>query len=219
MRRIHATLALSPLLLLLCAAPGRAAEEQTFTFSLLDKTYTNLAGDIEPIVQGPLTVRPSSPKNSLTLKENRLRLRPTGDGTFVGRLELDVFGKGWLVADVEAGGMETRFQDELMVPPQTLALDGKVKLERVDGGYRATALETPRSVEVVLQSKLVSGLLTWCDTASAVPFAGINCTGLERSLTHVALPLPGPGATYFLGDADLTAAERAELDGLLATGR
>lgn len=204
------------ILLGLAVAAPVLGEDATYTFTLLNKTYTDLVGEVEPIVQGPLTIRPSSPKNMLTLKDNRLRIHPEGGGLFTGRLELDVLGKGWLVADVEAAGLETRIQDELLVPPQTLGLDGKVKLERVAGGYRATAIEMPKQMEVALESKVVQGLLSWCDTAASVPFAQVECGGLERSLKHVALPLPGPGATYFLADTDLTAAERAQIDALLA---
>ena len=196
------------------AAVARAADVD-ITFSLLNKTYTDLVGEVEPVVQGPLTVRPSSPKNALTLRDNRLHLHPEGDGVFSGRLELDILGKGWLVADVDAAGLETRFQDELLVPPQTLRFDGKVKLERVPGGYRATAVETPRHFEVALQSKVVTSFLSWCDSASSVPFAHIECAGLEHGLTHVSLPLQGVGATYFVADTDLTPAERQQLDALI----
>lgn len=197
-------------------APLRAATgERTFTFTLLNKTYSDLAQGIEPITQGPLTVRPSSPKNALILRDNRLRLQALEDGAQKAHLELDVMGKGWLVADVEAGSLETRFQDELILPPQTLKFDGRVKLERVAGGYRVTALEGPRSVEVVIQSKLVSSLIAWCDTLAAMPLTGIDCAAVERSLTHVSLPLPAAGATYFLADTDLTADEHQALDAAL----
>ncbi len=191
------------------------AADTDLRFTLLNKTYTDLVGEVEPVVQGPLTVRPSSPKNALTLRDNRLHLHPEGNGVFSGRLELDIMGKGWLVADVEAAGLESRFQDELLVPPQTLHFDGKVRLERVPGGYRATALETPRRFEVALQSKAVTSFLSWCDSASSVPFARIDCTGLEHGLTHVALPLQGAGATYFIADTDLTPEERQQLDALI----
>jgi hypothetical protein len=199
----------------LALATAARAADVDITFSLLNKTYTDLVGEVEPVVQGPLTVRPSSPKNALTLRANRLHLHPEGDGVFSGRLELDILGKGWLVADVEAAGMETRFQDELLVPPQTLRFDGKVKLERVPGGYRATAVETPRRFEVALQSKVVTSFLSWCDSASTVPFAHIECAGLEHGLTHVSLPLQGVGATYFVADTELTPAERQQLDALI----
>ncbi|MEO8503054.1 MAG: hypothetical protein ABI609_04070 [Acidobacteriota bacterium] len=191
------------------------AADHALTFSLLNKSYTNLAGDLEPITQGPLTVRPSSPKNVLVLKDNRLTLRPvTGQaGVQDAHLELDVLGKGWLVADVEAAGVETRFQDELSIPPQTLSFDGQVRLERVDGGYRATAVQAPKHVEVVVKSKLLENLVSWCESMSALPFSGLDCNGLERSISHVALPLPAAGATYFLADSDLTAEERGLLDG------
>lgn len=198
------------------AWPVRAATvERTFTFSLLNKTYTDLAQEIEPITQGPLTVRPSSPKNALILKDNRLILQALEHGDQKAHLELDVMGKGWLVADVEAGSLETRFQDELILPPQTLRVDGKVKLERVAGGYRATTLEGPRTLEVVIQSKLVSSLIQWCDRLAAMPFSGLDCAVVERSLTHVNLPLPAAGATYFLADAELTADEHQALDAVI----
>jgi hypothetical protein len=48
-----------------------------------------------------------------------------------------------------------------------------------------------------------------------VPFAHIECAGLEHGLTHVSLPLQGVGATYFVADTDLTPAERQQLDALI----
>ena len=160
-------------------------------------------------------MRPASPKNVLVLKDNRLTLHPVAGqaGVQDAHLELEILGKGWLVADVEAAGVETRFQDELSIPPQTLTFDGQVKLERVDGGYRATAMQAPKHVEVVVKSKLLENLVSWCESMSALPFSGLDCNGLERSISHVALPLPAAGATYFLADSDLTAEERGLLDG------
>ena len=68
------------ILVLTCLALARTASaaDTDMTFTLLNKTYTDLVGEVEPIVQGPLTIRPSSPKNALTLRDNRLHLHPEG---------------------------------------------------------------------------------------------------------------------------------------------
>lgn len=197
------------------AATGfAAAEERAFSFSKLNHTYENLVGDLQPISQGPLTVELSSPGHTVILKSNKLVLSPLPAGAQQARLELELMGKGQIVADVEGAGLETRLQDELFVPPQTVALQGKIKMRRVAGGYEVTPLELPPKVEVKIQSKLSNDLLTLCGGVAI--FTGLDCAGLERALSVAAVPLPAAGGAYLLPDEDLTDADRAALDAWLA---
>jgi hypothetical protein len=179
-------------------------------FSKLHRSYTNLVSDLAPIVQGPLTLRMSSPSHVLTVKDTRLRMTAAPAGTQAIHLEIDLSGKGWLVGDVEASGMTTRLQDELFVLPQTVVLDAKVRLRRAASGFVVEALELPAQVEVQIQSRLTSELLQWCTGISI--FAGFDCSGLERALTRIAVPLPAAaGAAYELPDSELTAEERQQI--------
>ena len=195
------------------AAAEPAARE--FSFTKLNRTYTDLVTDLAPIQQGAVTLRLSSPEHSLVVKRNQLRLRPAEGGAHAGRMELDILGKGWLVADVEGVGIATRLEDELLVPPQTLAVEAKVKLQRAEGGYSVTTVELPRRVEVRIQSKLANQLVSWCEgLALLLP---MDCAGMERSLSVAAIPMPEPGGEYLLADAELTDEDRAALDAYLGS--
>ena len=199
------------------AAAAGAAGGREFAFPRLNRTYHDLVGELQPIRHGPFTVRLSSPRQTIVLRSHRLELRPAAGGVHAGTLELEVMGKGWLVGDVDAAGLATRLQDELQVPPQTLRLDGRVRLERAPDGYRVTPLELPARVEVVIRSGLVADLIGWCDRLAAVPFADFDCVGLERSLERVAVPLPPAGESYLLPDAELRDEDRLALDRYLET--
>lgn len=203
---------LSLLLVLTPVAAPLAAQGGTFSFSKLNRSYENLVGDLQPITQGPLTIELSSPSHTLVLKNNRLVLTPEA-GAHRARLELELMGKGQLTADLEGAGLQTRLQDELFVPPQTLSLDAKVRMRRIEGGYEVTALETPAQVEVAIQSKLTNEVLGMCDGVAL--FTGLDCASLERALTRAKIPMPAAGGTYLLPDADLTAADRTALDAYL----
>jgi hypothetical protein len=206
-------------LLAVAAAPTLlAAEPRAFSFDKLNRSYENLVGDLQPITEGPLTVELSSPSHILVLKSNRLVLTPAGGGA--GRqqahLELEILGKGQLVADVEGAGLSTRLQDELYVPPQTLTLDAKIDLRRVEGGYQVTTLEMPARIDIKMQSKLSNQLISLCGGVAL--FTGLDCDALERALSVATIPLPAGGGPYLMSDSDLTDADRAALDALLAPG-
>jgi hypothetical protein len=211
--------ALSLCLILLAAsaaAPLAAAEPVAFSFGKLNHSYENLVGELQPITQGPLTVELSSPSHVLVLKSNRLVLTPIGGAGAKqqAHLELEILGKGQLVADVEGAGLSTRLQDELYVPPQTLALDAKIDLRRVEGGYQVTTLEMPARVDIKMQSKLSNQLLSLCGGVAL--FTGLDCDALERALSVATVPLPAGGGPYLLPDSDLTDADRSALDAFLA---
>lgn len=199
------------------AQGAAAAEPRTLAFSKLNRSYENLVGDLQPITEGPLTVELSSPSHTLVLKQNRLVLTPGAAGDYLARLELDILGKGQLIADVEGAGLSTRLQDELYVPPQKLALAARVRMRRVEGGYEVTPLELPAKIEINIQSKLSNTLLSLCDGVAL--FTGLDCAALDRALSRVAVPLPAAGGSHLLPDSDLTEGDRAALDALLGETR
>ena len=95
-----------------------------------------------------------------------------------------------------------------------MAIDARVRLRRGPSGFEVEALELPKQVEVLIQSRLTNDLLRWCDGISL--FAGFDCSGLERALTRIAVPLPAAGGeTYALADSELTVEERAQLESFL----
>jgi hypothetical protein len=156
------------------AHPLAAAEPRTLSFSKLNRSYENLVGDLQPITQGPLTVELSTPSHTLVLKSNRLVLAPLASGAAQqAHLELEIMGKGLLVADVEGAGLRTRLQDELFVPPQTVTLDGRIELRRAAGGYEVTPVELPKQVDIKIQSKLST--VSRCSPASTAPPWSVPC--------------------------------------------
>lgn len=199
------------------ATTALSADE--FSFPALNKSYKDLVSDFLPVRQGPVTLTLSSPSQTLTVRGNRAVVTPRADGTFDGRVELDVMGKGFLAGDIDWNGTGTRLQDELILVPQTLVLEGRARIERGTGGYTITALSLPREVKVRITSKLSVELVNWCDRASLIPFSGLDCRGLENSLSEVTVPLPGAGESYFLSDAEIEPAERRKLDALLERAR
>jgi hypothetical protein len=162
-----------------------------------------------------VTVRLTSPRNSLTVRNHLLRLEPGVGGSHSADLRVEFSGKGWLVADVDVGGAQTRLQDEVVVPPQVVNLQGRVRLRRVQGGYEVTPEELPRQVGVRIESGVGRQLVELCDSVSALPIADMDCGSLQRALSRVSVPLPAPGETFLLEDSDLTGAERQQLDGYL----
>lgn len=204
-------------LLLAVAAIGRAqvpvAEE--LRFQKLNRVYADFVPPLEEVNQGGVVVKLASPKQTLILRDHRVRLTPGAAGVFDGTVELEVQGKGILIADVTFGPLAERFTEEVIVPPQKLALAGKARLVRVEGGYEIVPIELPERLAVAVQSQTVNQILTLCDRTSLVSLGAIDCTGLERALTHPSIPIP-QGQTFTLHDSDLTDEDRRELDALIA---
>jgi len=208
-------------LLVLVALPqadAGAADPEEFVFPKLNRAYGDLVPEFAPIVQGPVVIELSSPRQSLTVRSHKVTLTPLADGSHTARLELEFVGKGWLVGDIAAGGLSTRVQDELLIPPQTLDLAGRVRLARGQGGYTLTALELPARVEVAIRSRVATDLVGWCDRVSMLALALFDCGGLDRALSRAVVPLPAAGESYFLADEELTDADRAALDRYLRPG-
>ena len=194
------------------------AAETTYglQFAKLNRTYSDFVGELAPIGEEGLSVRLQSPKQAIILRANRIRLTPIAGetGAFAGEVELDVQGKGDLIADVTIGPMVRNLTDVLVVPPQTLRLAAKVRIRRVADGYEVLPEKLPERIEVAVQSQTINQILTLCDQAATLSLGAVDCSGLDHSLTRPAVPIPG-GGSFFLGDENLTDADRAALDALL----
>jgi hypothetical protein len=217
--KTRALAALVPALLLLGGvAPGRSAGLGQFQFGRLNRGYSEVAPDILPIEEGPVTIRLSSPRNQLIVRSHLLRLEPGAGNSHSAELRIEFMGKGWLVADVDVGGASTRFQDEVQVPPQAVELQGRLRLRRVRGGYEVTPEQLPRRVGVRIQSGIGRRIIDLCDGVSALPFTDVDCPALDQALSRAVVPLPAPGESFLLEDAELTPQERQQLDGYLSPG-
>jgi len=207
-------------ILLLAAAAGRGAAgapaaPTELRFSKMNRVYQDLAGEMAPLRYDPVTVKLSSPRQSVLVKDNRVTLTPLGGGRFSGRVEIDLLGKGDLVADVDLGGRSQRLADEVLLPPQHLTVEGVARIARVAGGYRVTSEQLPASLPVEIRSKLVNDLLGICSGAALLSLGSLDCAPLEKELERPSLPMPAAGSVFFLADTDLTDEERLALDGLL----
>src|SRR5882724_2514587 len=209
------------------AAPARSAASPAsaasppglFRFTRLNHAYSEPATAIDPIAEGPLTIRLSSPRNKLVLLANTLRLEPGVDGSHTADLTVQFFGKGWVVADVDVSGVRQRFEDEVVVPRQTQRLEGRVRVTRTTGGYLLTPERLPRQIQVALQSRLGNQIVDLCDRLASLPFSEVVCSGLSRALSTAIVPLPPAGEGFYLATADLTAEERRQLESYLASTR
>ena len=167
--------------LLLGATSGVAQTPTELRLTGLNKTYTDVATEVAPVRMDPVVVHLSSPQHSVVLKENRIRLTPLGGGRFRARTELDVLGKGDLVADVEMGGGTRRLTDEVLLPPQTVAVEGIVKLARGDGGYLVTTEELPKDLPVAIRRRAL--------TISTTPMTAIKAPTVLTSQWSPSRPV------------------------------
>jgi hypothetical protein len=213
MRRLGATFVLVFLVLLASRPGGSAAVPGQIQLQRLNRSYSEVAPDILPVVEGPLTVRLSSPRNQITVRRHLLRLEPGSGGSHSADLSIEFQGKGWLVADVAAGPVATRLQDEVLVPPQVAKIQGRIRVRKVQGGYGITPEQIPDKLGVRIQSGIGRQLVNVCDGASVL--LALDCPALEQSLSRAVIPLPAAGEEYLLEDAELTAAERSQIDSYL----
>jgi hypothetical protein len=200
------------------AAPPAAAPG-LLRFTRLNHAYGEPATAVAPIVEGPLTIRLSSPRNKLVLVDNSLRLEPGADGLYTAELSVRFYGKGRVVADVELSGVVKRFDDEVLVPPQTRRLEGRVRVSRSGDGYLITPERLPRELPVSIQSHLGNEIVGLCESLAALPFSDLDCSGLDRALSTARVPLPPAGEGFFLARGDLTPGERQQIEGYLPRPR
>jgi len=195
-------------------APGTTE----FTFPLFNDTYQENGAVMAPVVQGGMTVRLSSPENRLTLRTHRVTLTPLSDGTHRAEFVADFAGRGRVVAHVSVGGgPPTRLEDEVVVPPQTRTVVGRVLLARGTGAYEITPVELPERVPIAIESQLGGSFAALCDSLALM--IQLDCRGVRGMLSTAQVPLPGPGETYLLLDERLTPEDRRRLDEYLAAFR
>lgn len=213
----HPLLVLCSAVLLLGAA---ASPPGQFRFERFNRSYAEAIPEIAPIEQGPVTIRLSSPKSNLTLRSHFLRLEPGPGGSHSAELRVEFLGKGWLVADVDVGGLAaTRLQDQVLVPPQAATLEGRVRLTREPGAYVITTEQLPQQMRVRIQSGIANQVVGFCERIPVLPGTDLDCGRLDRALSTAVVPLPPAGESYLLEDAELTPAERSQLDAYLASSR
>jgi hypothetical protein len=200
------------------AAPPAPTE---LTFPRFNDVYEQPGAVSEPMRQGGMTIRLRSPENHLVLRSHRVRLAPMGDGTHWVEVVADFAGRGRVLADLDFGnGQPTRLEDEVVLPPQTRTVVGRVVIARGENGdYEITPVELPKTVAIAFESKLAGGLADLCRTVALLGGLAIDCGSVEAGLTTAAIPLPEPGETYLLPTDRMTAEDRAKLDAYLAAAR
>jgi hypothetical protein len=196
---------------LLAAEPGA-----DLSFERFNGSYSRPGVTMPPRAMGLLTVRLASPTNTLVLRSNRLRLTPLGDGSHRAEGTAEFLGEGWLVADLEMGGAPARLEDEVVIPPQTRTVVGRVRVAHGEQGFELTPVELPATVEVAIRSRLADRVVGLCDQMSLLPFTSLDCGGIEGLLSTAAVPLPAAGDTYLLPADKLTDADRRALADYLA---
>ena len=196
------------------AKAGSAPEP--FQFSLINGTYSNPNPDIAPVKRGLVTIQLRSPANEVQLLGHRLTLQPLPGGLHAASLQLEMEGEGQLEADLTVSGVSTELEDDVVLPRQTIVLDGQIRLERAGSGYRITAVELPPELKLRIQSRLAGSLVETCKRFTLLIPLGFGCTELERSLAEATVPLPEEGETFLLSDSLLTQGDRRKLDAYLS---
>lgn len=201
--------------------PSRGAElaaPEGVELQFLNGSYTDLDSDLEPVRQGPLVIRISSPNHQVRVHRNRFELTPRDDGLLDAILEVDFEGDGLLFADIEGPGISSRYTDEVAAPRQTVRVAGKIRLEQAEGGYLVTVEEAPPSVDLEIRSAMAQRIVDICRTLAQLPLLRFDCTGLEASMSVATVPLPEPGEQFLVPEDRLTEAERAFFDRFAAPG-
>lgn len=176
--------------------------------------HRDLDSNIEPVRRGAMTIHISSPEHLLTVYSNHLRLARDGDAVDAS-FDVDFEGEGDLVALLEAGAVKNRLEDHVRAPRQTVRVDGRIRLQKIEGGYAITFLEAPPSVELQVESELAGNLVSLCQVLDRIPLLPVRCDGLREALSVVTVPLPGPGEQVFLDASRLTETEQAFFDRFL----
>ncbi len=188
-----------------------------FQLTLLNGVYEDLDSGLEPVTQGPLTLRFSSPQHRLEVFANRLELSPVGEpGRFRIEAEIEFGGAGQLVAEIEGAGLIQRFQDWVSAPRQRVRATGEVDVQRLPDGYGLTIVSRQDVVRVQVESGFAQQINTLCGTLALMPMFSLDCAPLARALTRLGIPMPPVGQDVFMPFALLTPDERSYLDNLLA---
>ncbi len=212
--RVRVGLLLGPVvaLALLASAPLVAEE---FVFPALNRNYTNLVSELDPIEVGPAMVVVRSPEHVLRLVSHSAQLEAASDGGLDAVLTVEIQGSGQIEADISMTGLNTTVHDALVVPRQTIEVRGRLSVANGEQSYVIRALELQPTISVRIQSELATRLFKICRPMGLVLVA-LDCRELERSLTQLEVPLPSDRAFYF-EYAELSAAERARFERFLDT--
>jgi len=209
-------------LLLLAAptpgVPGSAAREepeaQTFSFQALNRDWEQLIDDLPAVTIGPAEVALRSPEHSLTVVRHEATLTPDGDGVFETELELEIAGSGTIAAEIVIGTLESQLTQDLIVPRQTLRLQGATTFRRSGEGYWIRTQRMPETTRVRIESELGTRLFTLCRQMALV-LVSLDCDAIERAVSLITVPLPEAGGEYLIPVEDTTAEERRELERFL----
>jgi hypothetical protein len=199
------------------AAPARGAGRPAeFEFARLNRTYSQFVDQLQPVVLGPVEVLLRSPQHELQLSRHHAWLEPAAEGTHSVRVEIEVQGSGTINAVLRAAGLEGKLDDELVLPLQTLRLDGRIRLSRSAEGYQISLVEAPETVEVQIQSQLAGRLVPVCRQMALV-LVRFDCAALEDALSRVNVPIPKPGTEFLLPIEEVSPEEAKALDRYLAS--
>ncbi len=203
--------------LLLAALPLLQVGEEavaTISFERLDRVYEELIEDVALVDIGPAEVVLRSPEHALTVHRHEARLVARGDGNFETEVVLEVSGAGLILADIVIGSVKSQLTQELVVPRQTLELEGEVEIRRDAEGYHVRTVRLPATTRVRIESELGARLSAVCRQMALV-LISLDCAAIERAVTLVDVALPAPGGEYLIPLEDTTPAERDLLDRFL----
>lgn len=187
-----------------------------FAFDRAHGTYENLAIETLPMQNGALSLRLSSPENTVTLESGSLRLEPAEDGLHKALIQVIFSGEGQLITEIKLGTIPARFEDQVRFPRQEQRVSAWVRIEAEDEGYRVVTEQLPETVQIELESALAAEVVGFCRRMSLFFAGDAGCGNLESMLSSPKIPLPKPGSDFLLRHSDLTEAERERLDLYLA---
>jgi hypothetical protein len=195
------------------AAPPDEASWTRFEFAHYNREYVDVRSAARWERDGPIKAVLTSPTHRLAIRDHSLELQPAPDDTYLARIRVNFSGEGDVVAELSMVGGDTTLEDHVTAPQQEVELLSRLKLRRVEGGYELETVELPQSVEVAIESRLGDQLLGVCQSALAL--LGMRCAGLDAMFSTATVPLPRPGATYFISEEHLASAESKRLDRFL----
>ncbi len=191
----------------LVSVPLVADDTPGIEIGFMNGVHEDLDSNLQPIRQGSITIRVSSPDHRLTVHGNRLTLTPNADGSLDAVIEVDFEGRGHLIADVETIG---RFEDRVQAPRQTARAEGTVRLTRAGDDYLFTVEQADRFVGLEINSGVAGQVVGACRVFAML--MSLPCDGLEKSLSVVNVPMPGPGEQFQVPADLLSDEEKAFFD-------
>jgi hypothetical protein len=212
--RFLVSLGTSSIALLGVLAMGAAPAPQAIQIGYLNRTWTNLEGEVSPVEQGLLSVRLRSPEHRVTVHRNRLALAQRDFGDPDAQIDVDFEGEGRLIADVGSGAAATSFTDDVVAPRQSVRVRGRARVARDAEAYHLTLVDGPPSAPVKIRSRVIDDVVLLCEDLGWL--AAVDCDALRASLSTVQIPLAGHDRSVRLPRAQLTPEERAYLDRFVA---